>query len=187
MDEQTNNPVQGEQVSTPENMEATETQQTEQKTEQTFTQAQVSGIAAKESKAAIEKLLSDLGFEGEGSAKERVAAFKQWQDSQKTEVQRAAEALEAAQKDLQQERETNANLQAQILALGKQIPADKVPHYINLAKGYMGEDNDLSTALDAAIADFPFKTNAPTFTAPANGGGALSEDEFAQRINKYKK
>lgn len=55
----------------------------------TFTQEEVNGIVAKESKSAVEKLLKDAGIAPEGDYKASIKAFKTWQDSQKTEIETA--------------------------------------------------------------------------------------------------
>lgn len=66
---------------------------------QTFTQDQVSNIVAKEIKSAQEKFLADLGFDGSGTAKEKVTAYKAYVDSQKTEAERTAADLAAARQE----------------------------------------------------------------------------------------
>lgn len=57
-------------------------------------QSQVGGIVAKETKSAIEKMLKDLGVEDVKSAKDGLKKFKEIQEAQKTEGEKAKEELE---------------------------------------------------------------------------------------------
>ena len=78
-----------------------EQQQQEQKDEKTFTQKDVNNLIKKETAQATEKLLKSLGFEGFENAKDGITKFKEWQDSQKTDAEKQAAALEQASKDLE--------------------------------------------------------------------------------------
>ena len=72
----------------------------ETKTEEnTFTQEDVNNIVAKESKKAVEKLLKDLGVEDVKSAKEGLSKFKEIQDSQKSDYDKALERIETLEKE----------------------------------------------------------------------------------------
>lgn len=79
------------------------------KTEEMIPQSQVNGIVAKETKAAIEKMLKDLGVEDVKSAKEGLNKFKELQEAQKTESEKLAERnaeLEATITSTRQEART---------------------------------------------------------------------------------
>lgn len=90
-------------MSTIENEAAPSEGKQEEATPKTFTQDEVSAIAAKEAKkareAATSGLLSDLGFNDPDELKGAVTAFKEYQEKQKTTEQRLAE-LEQERKNL---------------------------------------------------------------------------------------
>lgn len=62
-----------------------------EKSEEMIPQSQVGGLIAKESKAAVEKLLKELGVEDFKSAKDGLNKLKEIQESQKTEAEKIAE------------------------------------------------------------------------------------------------
>lgn len=61
------------------------------KSEEMIPQSQVGGLIAKESKAAVEKMLKELGVEDFKSAKDGLNKLKEIQESQKTEAEKIAE------------------------------------------------------------------------------------------------
>ena len=73
-----------------------ETTKTEEKT---FTQEDVNNLVAKESKKAMEKLLRELGVEDMKSAKEGLKKFKEIQDAQKSDYDKALETIEKLTKE----------------------------------------------------------------------------------------
>ena len=73
-----------------------ETTKTEEKS---FTQEDVNNIVAKETKKAVEKLLKDLGVEDVISAKEGLKKFKEIQDAQKSDYDKALETIEKLTKE----------------------------------------------------------------------------------------
>lgn len=141
----------------------------------TFTQEDVNRIAARESKAAVEKLLREAGIATEGDYKAKVKAFADWQQTQKTDLEKATEAkaaLEADKTALAKEAET---LRRQVAAINKGVPADKAVRYIKLAESYIDDKTDFAAALDLALKDFPVPVPAPTVPGapgnpPASGG-----------------
>ena len=65
-----------------------------EKSEEMIPQSQVNGIVAKEVKNAIEKLLKDdLGVEDVKSAKDGISKFKEIQNAQKTDLQKALDRI----------------------------------------------------------------------------------------------
>ena len=67
--------------------------------ENTFTQEDVNNLVAKESKRAVEKLLKELGVEDVKSAKEGLKKFKEIQDAQKSDYDKALETIEKLTKE----------------------------------------------------------------------------------------
>lgn len=138
-----------------------------------FTQQQVNDIVAKESRKATEKLLSDLGFDGQGKAKEQVQAFKKHLDSQKSDLELAQEAQGKVEKTLQEEKAKNELFEKKFVALSNGIPADKVDKYIGLANTYVNDDIDFDKALALALEDFPVASESkpeptPKIVVPGN-------------------
>lgn len=121
----------------------------------TFTQEDVNAIAARESKSAVEKLLKDAGIASEGDYKESLKAFKEWQDGQKTELEKATGALSTTEKAKAEAEAKAALLERKFEAVGKGIPADKTDKYIKLAEAYMDDKTDFGKALELALKDFP--------------------------------
>lgn len=121
----------------------------------TFTQEDVNAIVSRESKSAVEKLLKEAGIAPEGDHKASLKAFKEWQDSQKSELDKASGALTTAQKE-KADAETKAlQLERQLSAVKKGIPADKADKYIKLAEAYTDDKTDFDKALEKALKDFP--------------------------------
>ena len=58
---------------------------TEKAEEKLFRQEDVNNIVAREAKKAQEKLLKELGIDDFENAKDGLAKFREWQESQKTE------------------------------------------------------------------------------------------------------
>jgi len=121
----------------------------------TFSQEDVNAIVARESKAAVEKLLKEVGIAPEGDYKAAMKAFKQWQDSQKSELEKATGALSAVEKAKAEAEAKVSALERQIAAISKGIPADKADKYIKLAEAYVNEKTDFAAALELALKDFP--------------------------------
>lgn len=66
------------------------------KPEKTFTQADVNRMMKAEKEKGRRSVLSDLGIEDVTNAKEALKAYQEYQNSQKTELQRATDELKAA-------------------------------------------------------------------------------------------
>ena len=83
-----------------ENLENTQTVESEKQEaakeqhERTFTQTEVNGLVARESKSAVEKLLKSAGIAPEGDYKASLEAFRQWKESQKTDLENASEQMQ---------------------------------------------------------------------------------------------
>src|SRR5699024_10288172 len=108
--------------------------------EKTFTQEDVSNIASKESKAAVEKLLKDLGFDNFENAKDGVDKFKEHQESQKTEQQKATDALEKAQKTASEKDSAIQKLQYENAALKQGVNTDAIDDVVALAEKRVTDD-----------------------------------------------
>ena len=138
----------------------------------TFTQEDVNNLVARESKAAVEKLLKEAGIAPEGDHKAAMKAFKEWQDSQKTELEKATGAKTALEQEKAAAIAEATSLKQQLLAVGKGIPADKAAKYIKLAEAYVTDKVDFAAALDLALKDFPV---AAAGVAGASGNPAAGD------------
>ena len=88
--------------------------QTQEQPIKTFTQEEVTGLVAKESRKAQEKIFKSLGFEDVKSAKEGLQQLKEWKDSQKSEAEKQSEALAAKEKELELALSDKKNLEAKL-------------------------------------------------------------------------
>lgn len=149
----------------------------------TFTQEEVNNIAAREAKKAQEKFLKQLGIDDFENAKEGLKKFREWQDSQKTEAEKQAEQLKAAEAKQAELAERAATLEAQVAALKAGVNADSVEDVVTLAKVYVNEDLDITAAIEKVVEKYPhFKAvqeqkqeNMPTFTTGQHQKQPLSE------------
>lgn len=137
----------------------------------TFTQEDVNSIAAREAKAAKESLLKQLGVEDFKNAKEGIAKFKEWQESQKTEAEKMAESLKDYETKYNTVSSENESLKAQISAMKLGVNADSVPDVVALAKNYVSDEVDMNAAMQMVVEKYPhFKeqqqeeTPQPKFT-----------------------
>ena len=127
----------------------------DEKPAKTFTQDQVNGIVTKESRSAIEKTLKELGFEDFDNAKDGVQAYKEWQESQKTEQQKIAEQLESIKSEKTTIEQQFADLQAENLALKTGVIADSVEDVVALAKVKVTDEKDIETAIKEVVEKYP--------------------------------
>mgnify|MGYP000850498392 CR=1 FL=1 len=121
----------------------------------TFTQEDVNNLVARESKAAVERLLKEVGIASEGDYKAALKSFKEWQDKQKTDLEKATSANAALVKERDEALAKVTALERQFAAISKGIPADKAAKYIKLAEAYVTDKVDFAAALDLALKDFP--------------------------------
>lgn len=166
--------------------------------DKSFSQEDVNGIVAKEAKKAQEKLLKQLGIDDFKSAKEGLTKFKEWQESQKSESEKQAEALKALEIEKGTLSEENATLKAQISAMKAGVNADSVEDVVTLAKTLVSDDLDMDTAIQKVVEKYPhFKgqqqqsdsKKPPTFSQgqhqkQSNGEPASLRDALAQHFSK---
>ena len=123
--------------------------------DKTFSQEDVNGIVKKESSKQTEKLLKDLGIEDFSNAKEGLAKFREWQESQKTEQQKKDEKLQELETNFSSTSEENTVLKAQISAMKVGVKADSVPDVVTLAKTMLSDEMDMDAAIAAVVAKYP--------------------------------
>lgn len=167
-------------------------QEQQQQDEKTFTQEELNKIIAKEKKTAQESFLKSVGFEDFKNAKDGIEKFKEWQDSQKTEAQKQAEALEAANKTLETERTEKATLAAQLAAFKAGAKAESLGDVILLAQAKVSDDVTIDDAIKQVLETYPQfkgeqeqeKPPAPPQYSPGNpnppGGNNITREQFTK-------
>lgn len=121
----------------------------------TFTQEDVNNFVAKEAKKAQEKLLKQLGVEDFQNAKEGMAKFKEWQESQKTEAEKQAERLQELENNYSTASEENASLKAQISAMKAGVKAESVEDVVILAQRLVTDEVDMDAAIKQVVERYP--------------------------------
>lgn len=142
--------------------------------EKTFTQAEMDKVIA--DRLAREK--KNL------PSKEDLKAYKEWQDSQKTDEQKQNEAITNAEKAKSEAEQRASEFEAKYTAMSKGVKSDAVDDVIALAKVKVSDATTLEQAIDSVIAKYPqFGGNAPTITTGVktnnNNGANLSGVEAA--------
>lgn len=115
--------------------------------ERTFTQAEVNGLVARESKSAVERLLRSVGIAPEGDYKASLEAFRQWQESKNVEIEKTA-------RQMQKLRQQNAMLSEQLKAFKMGILVEKLERYTKLARVHQVNDSVFINALKLVLKEF---------------------------------
>jgi len=160
----------------------------------TFTQEQLDAIvgerATRAKSAAINDLLSELGFEKADDLKALVKAAKERQASEQTEAQKLQAQLEAAQK---REGTLAAQLREQALQMAVQAAAQKVGIVdaevaLALVRGQITFDDkgapvEVEKAVSALAQAKPYlraQGSGGSATNPARGGQVLTREAIAK-------
>ncbi|HFI0083531.1 TPA: hypothetical protein ACGOR9_001182 [Streptococcus suis] len=168
---------------------ATET--VEQATEKTFSQEDVTRISTKEHKSGYSKAIKDLGFSDVETAKNALAAYAKWQESQKSEADKQAEALAAKDKELANAQAENKILASKLAALSKGVNADAVDDVIALAERLVTDDVSIDDAIGRVLAKYPqfgkqepVEEKKPTITVPGNPSAQNSLEITKEQFDK---
>ncbi|HFU4000636.1 TPA: hypothetical protein ACGO3D_000732 [Streptococcus suis] len=172
------------------------TQTVEQATEKTFSQEDVTRISTKEHKSGYSKAIKDLGFSDVETAKNALAEYAKWQESQKSEADKQAEALTAKDKELANAQAENKILASKLAALSKGVNVDAVDDVIALAERLVTDDVSIDDAIGQVLAKYPqfgkqepVEKKKPTITVagnPSANGQVEKNDPFQAVINSYK-
>ena len=165
--------------------------QTQEQPVKTFTQEEVTGLVAKESKKAQEKIFKSLGFEDIKSAKEGLQQLKEWKDSQKSEAEKQSEALATKEKELEQALSDKKTLEAKLSALTLGVNADSVDDVITLSARLVSDDVSIDDAIAQVLQKYPqfgrteqAEEKKPRFSAGGNpdvsGQEGITKAEFAK-------
>lgn len=162
--------------------------------EKTFTQEDVNNLVKRESSKQQEKMLKELGISDFKDAKEGLAKFKEWQDSQKTEQEKQAERLKELETNQSTLSDENSVLKAQISAMKAGVIADYVADVVTLAKTMVSDDMDMDTAITKVVEKYPHfaqkeesqqqEQSKPKFSQGKHGTQSTTEAE--QWLNAFK-
>lgn len=145
--------------------------------EKTFTQAEVN-----------ELIRVRLERERKGQpTKDELTAFRNWQNSQKTAEQKAADDLKAAQDAQSAAEQKAADLEAMFAAMKAGVSPEAAEDVVALAKLKVSEDMPLSAAIAEVLKKYPqFCGNAPapvtTTGAKINNGGSTTVSGVEKRF-----
>lgn len=146
---------------TGDNNNSTDSANNDKSKDKTFTQADVSNIAAREAKKAREKILKQLGVKDIKGARSALQQYQEHLDSQKTEAEKVAERakqLEEANGDLTNQVTT---LEAQVAALKADVDPESLDDVIVLAKAKVSDDVSIDEAMKDVVEKYPhFKKQA---------------------------
>lgn len=143
--------------------------------EKTFTQADV------------DKLIKDrLARERkEIPTKEELQAFKEWQDSQKTNEEKTNEELERLRKEAEDYKKKTQAFENKEKALKKNIPLDFVDFVVFQASQSIDESTDFDKALEDYLKANPQYAEAkPLTTGRPQKGAVEPADEVTQAFTK---
>ncbi|HEM3695571.1 TPA: hypothetical protein U1D18_000699 [Streptococcus suis] len=167
------------------------TQTVEQATEKTFSQEDVTRISTKEHKSGYSKAIKDLGFSDVESAKNALAEYAKWQESQKSEADKQAEALTAKDKELANAQAENKILASKLAALSKGVNTDSVDDVIALAERLVTDDVSIDDAIGQVLAKYPqfgkqepVEEKKPTITVPGNPSAQNSLEITKEQFDK---
>lgn len=161
----------------------------------TFTQEDVNNIASKEAKKAQEKLFKELGIDDFENAKDGFKKFQQWQDEQKTELEKQQDQLKALSTDKDTLSNENQTLKAQLSALKQGVNSEFVEDVVALAERQVNDDVSIDDAIKQVVEKYPHFSNAqednqkkPTIVTGGNPTGTKTgdNDPFAAKLAKYK-
>ncbi|WP_180274935.1 hypothetical protein [Streptococcus suis] len=167
------------------------TQTVEEVAEKTFSQDDVTRISTKEHKSGYSKAIKDLGFSDVETAKTALAEYAKWQESQKSEADKQAEALTAKDKELANAQAENKILASKLAALSKGVNADAVDDVIALAERLVADDVSIDDAIGQVLAKYPqfgkqepVEEKKPTITVPGNPSAQNSLEITKEQFDK---
>ncbi|MGN1422400.1 MAG: hypothetical protein ACI4XA_03415 [Oscillospiraceae bacterium] len=145
--------------------------------EKTFTQGEVDSL-----------IKSRLERERKGQpTKDELTAFREWQNSQKTAEQKAADELKAAQDAQSAAEQKAADYEAMFAAMKAGVSAEAAEDVVALAKLKVSESMPLSAAIAEVLKKYPQFCGAPapaaaTTGARINNGGGTTVSGVEKRF-----
>ncbi|HEL2551297.1 hypothetical protein NQZ98_02790 [Streptococcus suis] len=158
--------------------------------EQAASQQQVDLVDTEAIKSqAISELLGQLGVASVEDAQANLASWNEYQEGQKTELQKIQDSLTVANNSLAERDTTIASLQAQLAASQMGVPAENTSDVITLANSLVNEKTDINTAISTVLEKYPhFKgggdnvVDKPNFVTQTQSQTETAEDAFAKAL-----
>jgi hypothetical protein len=136
--------------------------------------------------AGIKSVLKEAGFDAnkDDDFKKQLKAFKAWQDTQKSEAEKAAEHASQLESQLAEATKARDLLDKRLSAIAKGVPATLADKYVKYTLAGMSEGDDFDKALDAALQDLPLPqpNSAPGVKAVAPTEKQTDETKTKRRI-----
>ena len=134
----------------------------------TFTQAELSAVAATEKKQGKQSILNLFGVKSEKEAKEQAAAFKQWQESQKDTEQKLKDSQEATS----EAEKRAATAEAKLACVTAGVQKDSIDDVLAIAATKVTDDKNLDAVLEEMKKDTKYKGFFTTGTGSAGTGSS---------------
>jgi len=159
----------------------------QKQTEQTYSKGDYDAMAVKQYNAGITKAMKDAGFTGASADdfKKSLKDFKVWQDSQKTELEKAKEIAEILEKERKTMHEELATLKQQAHLQKQGVPADMVEFLQFKIGKLVKEGTDFETECAKYLKENPLpeqneggKQHVPSAFVPNQGGSSGNQKEF---------
>lgn len=148
-------------TNTDSNKSSDDSSSSSKKQDKSFSQEDVNNLVAREAKKATEKLLKQLGVTDFKSAKDGLDKFKEIQESQKTDAQKAAERAKELEGTNQALTSQVSTLGAQLAALKADVNPDSLDDVIVLANNLVSDEKTIDDAIQEVLKKYPnFKRSA---------------------------
>lgn len=138
---------------------------------------------------AVSDLLANLGVASIDEAKASLDSWKEYQDGQKSDLEKLQDNLATANQSLADRDETIAGLQAQLAAAQLGVPGENVADVITLAKGLVTDQVDINAAIATVLEKYPhFKgggdlaSDKPSFVVATQSQTTTTEDAFKKAL-----
>lgn len=155
--------------------------------EKTFTQAELSAVAATEKKQGKQSILNIFGVKNEKEAKEQAEAFKKWQESQKDTEQK----LKDSQTSLAEAQAKAQQAENKLALVTAGVNKDSLDDALAIAALKVTDDKDLAAVLEEMKKDPKYKGffgtagSAGTGSSTGHQGtGAGSTENIGERLGK---
>ncbi|CAW92163.1 hypothetical protein [Streptococcus equi] len=154
----------------------------------TFTQDDLTRVGTKEHSKGYNKALKELGFDDADSAQEALKAYRDWQESQKSEAEKQAEVLAAKDKELEEALANNKALNAKLAAMSLGVNVDSIDDVIALSERLVTDEISIDDAIKKVLDKYPHfgqvQDKAPKITVTGNPSVATtnSNDAFLKAL-----
>ena len=153
----------------------------------TFTQEELSAVAATEKKQGKQSILNLFGVKNEKEAKEQAEAFKKWQESQKDTEQK----LKDSQNNLAEAQAKAKQAEDKLALMTAGVNKDSLDDALAIAALKVTDDKDLAAVLEEMKKDPKYKgffgTSGSAGTGSSTGHqgtGAAGTENIGERLGK---